>query len=76
MEYANAVNKLCLDCEHGKQRFKGSCYCTKYGFIIGYPKSECRGYEREQVQESKNDCGRNHVRQQEGSEPVGRIETA
>ena len=43
------TQKLCLSCEFARQRFKESCYCIKYGYIIGYPKEECRGWEREQI---------------------------
>lgn len=66
---------LCAECKHGKDRYKTSCYCVKYGIMIGYSKRECRGFESE-VQESEGTGGRDHVRQQEGSEQVGRVETA
>ena len=71
MEYAKEKTKLCADCAHGRQRFRDCCYCVKYGIIIGYGKKECRGYEREQVQESEDGIGRDHVRQPEGSKSLG-----
>ena len=72
MEYKRNQRAVCLECKHGKQRFMACCYCVKYGITIGYSKTECRGFEREQVQESENDCGRNHVRFDQRSEQVGR----
>lgn len=45
---------VCLSCEHAKQKHRESCYCVKYGMIIGYSKTECRGFEREQVREPEN----------------------
>jgi hypothetical protein len=45
----------CMECAYAKNRFGGSCYCVKFGYVIGYAKTECRGFEREQVQEQKND---------------------
>ena len=44
-------DKVCAHCAYGKQRCRESCYCVKYGIIIGYSKTTCRGYEREQVSE-------------------------
>ena len=35
MEYARAKKAVCLECEHARQKFKESCYCVKYGIIIG-----------------------------------------
>ena len=62
MEYAREPDLLCMKCEHAKQRFRESCYCTKYGIIIGYSKTICGGFEREQVREPEdNDAGRNNV---------------
>ena len=46
--------KLCAECVHGKDKGGGGCYCIKYGFVIGYQKEKCRGFEREQVQKSEN----------------------
>ena len=36
---------ICMKCRFARDRFRESCYCTKYGIIIGYSKKECRGYE-------------------------------
>lgn len=35
---------LCLSCEWAKSNFRESCYCIKYGYIIGYPKMDCKAY--------------------------------
>lgn len=42
---------VCVKCEHAKQKHNDSCYCVKYGIIIGYGKVSCDGYEDEQVPE-------------------------
>lgn len=44
----------CRECAYAKNRFGGSCYCVKFGYVIGYAKTECRGFEREQVQKPQN----------------------
>ena len=51
----NGQQEICRSCAYAKHRFGGSCYCVKYGYIIGYSKKECRGYEHdtEQVREQK-----------------------
>ena len=36
---------ICKTCNHSKDRFKESCYCTMYGIIVTYGKSKCKGYE-------------------------------
>lgn len=41
------MKKVCKDCEHSKDRFCDSCYCTKYGMIIGYSKEYCVSYKPE-----------------------------
>jgi hypothetical protein len=49
--------EICRTCVHAKDKstkFGGSCYCVLFGIIIGYSKTDCRGYEREQVQEHQN----------------------
>ena len=46
--------EVCRDCANAKNHTGQSCYCTKYGIIIGYSKTECRGYEREQVRERED----------------------
>lgn len=41
------MKKVCKDCEYSKDRFKESCYCTKYGIIIGFSKEYCVSYKPE-----------------------------
>ena len=56
--------EICRNCRHARDRFGGSCYCIKYGYIIGFSKKECRGYEhheREQVRKPEVDVGREDV---------------
>lgn len=38
-------SNICKTCQHSKDRFKESCYCTMYGIIVAYGKSKCKGYE-------------------------------
>ena len=45
---------LCPSCKFAKDRFRESCYCVKYGIVIGYSKKECRGYKLEQVRKHTN----------------------
>lgn len=47
MIYKLPQRKVCMECKHGKQRSGESCYCTLYGIIIGYSKTQCEGFERE-----------------------------
>lgn len=54
MQYRTGKEKICPKCEHAKKKSGESCYCVKYGIIIGYSKTSCRGFEREQVQERKD----------------------
>ena len=54
---------LCNTCKCAKDKFRESCYCTKYGIIITYGKAECRGYE--QVRESEDTHTGRNVRQRE-----------
>ena len=56
--------KICMECAHGRQRFNDSCYCVKYGIIIGYSKTSCRGYDRDEIRECQDGSGREDVRQQ------------
>lgn len=59
MEYAREPELLCPKCEHARQKFRESCFCTQYGIIIGYSKTICGGFEREQVRKPEdNDAGR------------------
>lgn len=39
---------VCLNCHWAKQKFRESCYCARYGIIIGYSKMECTGYKKEE----------------------------
>lgn len=50
--------KVCTKCAYGKRRCGDSCYCVLYGIIIGYSKTSCRGFEREQVREPENNVER------------------
>ena len=54
------MKEVCRDCKYAKDKAGQSCYCTKYGMIIGYGKIYCvsyeRGSDREQVRSAK---GRN-----------------
>jgi hypothetical protein len=45
---------ICTGCMWAKSQFGAACYCIKYGYIVGYPKTECRGRENEQIQEQEN----------------------
>ena len=45
---------VCLSCKYAKNRFRESSFCVLYGYIIGYPKIDCRGYKRDKVQEPEN----------------------
>ena len=46
----------CLDCYYARQKFRESCYCIRFGIIIGYSKKECSGYKKEEGYEN-TDCG-------------------
>jgi hypothetical protein len=48
------MDKDCRNCEHGKDKFKDSCYCTYYGYIQSKPKKDCRGWE-EQSKDNKEE---------------------
>ena len=39
------MKDVCRDCRHAKDKGRDSCYCTKYGIIIGYSKIYCVSYE-------------------------------
>ena len=47
-------DSACTDCQYAKQKFRDSCYCTRYGIIIGYSKKDCKGWEKEN---ESADCG-------------------
>lgn len=40
------MDKDCRNCQHGKDRFKDSCYCTYYGYIRSKPKKDCWGWNQ------------------------------
>lgn len=44
---------VCTGCKWSKDHAQGACYCIKYGIVIGYPKADCRGCEREQVRKQE-----------------------
>ena len=54
------MKDVCRDCRHAKDKGHNSCYCVKYGIIIGYGKAHCvsyepgRGEDREQVRSEKD----------------------
>lgn len=63
---ADALEKvICKTCRNARDQFGRSCYCIKYGIIIGYSKTKCDGFERgsdgEQIQGAENGSGRDHV---------------
>ena len=53
------MKAVCLDCKYAKDKAGKSCYCTKFGIIIGYSKIACafhkeRGADREQIPQRKD----------------------
>ena len=40
------MGKDCRNCEHAKDRYKDSCYCTYYGYIRSKPKKDCWGWNQ------------------------------
>lgn len=54
---------VCRRCKHAKDKGHNSCYCVKYGIIIGYGKTHCVSYEpgrgddigKEEVRELRED---------------------
>lgn len=40
------MEKDCRNCEHAKDRYKDSCYCTYYGYIRSKPKKDCWGWNQ------------------------------
>lgn len=47
------MEKDCRNCQHGKDRFKDSCYCTYYGYIRSKPKKDCWGWEEQSKDEKE-----------------------
>ena len=54
------MQNVCRNCKYAKEKGWNSCYCVKYGIIIGYSKTNCvsheyeRGEDVEQVHEQEN----------------------
>ena len=54
------MKEVCRDCIHAKDKGRNSCYCTKYGIIIGYSKIYCvshepgRGDDSEQIRKHED----------------------
>lgn len=46
--------EICRECRHARRKTWRTVECIRYGIIIGYTKSECRGFEREQIPEQKD----------------------
>ena len=44
--YENPEDHDCRNCQHGKDRFNDSCYCTYYGYIRSKPKKDCWGWNK------------------------------
>lgn len=46
----------CGGCAWAKNHHGGACYCVKYGYVVGYPKIDCKGYEsNEQVRQPESE---------------------
>ena len=63
---SDALGKvICKTCRNARDQFGRSCYCIRYGIIIGYSKIKCDGYERganrEQIPGAENGSGRDHL---------------
>lgn len=54
MRVRKQKESVCVECRHAKHRSGESCYCIKYGIIIGYNKVDCRGYDRDEVPQSED----------------------
>ena len=54
-------SNICKTCQHSKNRFKESCYCTMYGIIVTYGKRKCKDYE--QIRKQESDGGRIIIRE-------------
>ena len=50
------MKEVCRTCGHAKDKGWNSCYCVKYGMIIGYGKIYCVSYEpeREGAEDEQN----------------------
>ena len=40
-----AVAAACKSCVYARDRWRDSCYCTRYGVILYHGKRMCKGYE-------------------------------
>jgi hypothetical protein len=49
------MDKDCRNCQHGKDQFKDSCYCTYYGYIRSKPKKDCWGWEQRTEKDNKEE---------------------
>lgn len=36
---------ICKTCRNAKDRYKEACFCTQYGIIVSYGKTNCKGYD-------------------------------
>ena len=51
------MREICKRCGWSRSRMRDSCYCTKFGIIIGYSKVSCDSFKEEdgeQVQRKEN----------------------
>lgn len=42
------MTQICTECANARQKFQESCFCVKYGIIIGYSKTNCPGFDPEE----------------------------
>ena len=49
------MDKNCTTCEHAKDKWHNSCYCTYYGYIRSKPKQDCWGYKEREETSEKDD---------------------
>ena len=42
---------VCRKCAHARDKGGGGCYCVLYGILIGYGKTDCRGFKDGQIPE-------------------------
>ena len=59
------MKDVCRTCKYAKDKGHNSCYCVKYGIIIGYSKTHCVSHEfAKEDQEGEKD------EDQQGTLPV------
>lgn len=54
---------VCKECRFAKDRFRESCYCVQYGYIVTYGKTSCKGYKplrKKDMEAMKNEQVNNH----------------